>query len=208
MTMLNEARVRSLLAELGERLVGRGIEAEVYVVGGVAMMLAYDRTRVTRDIGAISVPQEEIDAEVAAMAVDHGDLDTDWLNARVLPLLPRSIDADRIEVLGAPGITVNVASARHLLAMKARSGGSDRDLDDIWVLFQILGLTDIEQVWQICSDVWGGDVIREDVQMIVADDLARRLGPGSGCAPRASGRGVEPRHPSDSPTTNRRRGRH
>ncbi len=57
-----------LLAELGERLVGRGIEAEIYVVGGAAMMLAYDRTRVTRDIDAVGVPQEEVDAEAAAMA--------------------------------------------------------------------------------------------------------------------------------------------
>ena len=34
MTNLDEIRVRSLLAELGERLSGRGIDAEIYVVGG------------------------------------------------------------------------------------------------------------------------------------------------------------------------------
>ena len=38
MTMLDESRVRALLAELGGRLVGRGIEAEIYVVGGTAML--------------------------------------------------------------------------------------------------------------------------------------------------------------------------
>ena len=110
------------------------------------------------------------------MAADHADLPTDWLNARVLPLLPRSIDADRIEVLGAPGITVNVASPRHLLAMKARAARGRRDLDDIWVLFQILGLLDVEQVWEICDQVWGGDFIRDDVQLLVSEDLGRRLG--------------------------------
>ena len=178
MTTLDEARVRALLAELGERLVGRGIEAEIYVVGGAAMMLAYDRTRVTRDIDAVGVPQEEIDIEVAAVAADHRDLDSDWLNARVLPLLPRSIDADRIEVMGALGITVNVASPRHLLAMKARSGRSDRDLDDIWVLCQVLGLTEVDEVWDICAQVWGGDFIREDVRSVITDDLNRRFGRG------------------------------
>jgi len=175
-TSLDAIRVRDLLAELGERLVGRGIEAEIYVVGGAAMMLAYDRTRVTRDIDAVGVPQEVVDAEAAAMAADRRDLPADWLNARVLPLLPRSIDADRIEVLGAPGITVNVASPRYLLAMKARSGRSDRDLDDIWVLFQILGLTDVEHVWSICDEVWGEDVVREDVRLLVSEDLRRRIG--------------------------------
>lgn len=178
MTTLDEHRVRSLLAELGERLLGRGIEAEIYVVGGAAMMLAYDRHRVTRDIDAVSIPQNDVDLEVAAMAKDHRDLPADWLNAKVLPLLPRSIDADRIEVLGAPGITVNAASPRHMLAMKARSGRSDRDLDDVWVLFQILGLTDVAQVWRICEEVWGGDFIRDDVRLVVDDDLSRRLGPG------------------------------
>lgn len=176
MTNLDEIRVRSLLAELGERLSGRGIEAEIYVVGGAAMMLAYDRTRVTRDVDAIGVPQDEIDLEVRAMASDHQDLDVDWLNAKVLPLLPRSVDADRIEVMGSPGLTVNVASPRFLLAMKARAARGRRDLEDLWVLLQILGLTSVEQVWEICSDVWGGDVIREEVRTLVTEDLARRLG--------------------------------
>ena len=58
-------RVSALLQELGERLAGRGIEGEIYVVGGAAMMLAYDRTRITRDIDAVGVPQAEIDAELA-----------------------------------------------------------------------------------------------------------------------------------------------
>jgi hypothetical protein len=176
MTALDEVRVRSLLAELGERLVGRGIEAEIYVVGGAAMMLAYDRTRVTRDIDAVGVPQEEIDIEVAAIAADHRDLDSDWLNARVLPLLPRSIDSDRIEVMGAPGITVNVASPRHLLAMKARAARGRRDLDDLWVLCQVLALTEVDQVWEICTEVWGGDFIRDDIRILVTEDLQRRMG--------------------------------
>ena len=178
MTQLDEFRVRSLLAELGERLEGRGIEAEIYVVGGAAMILAYDRTRVTRDIDAIGVPQEEIDAEARAMAADHRDLEEDWLNAKVLPLLPRTIDGERLEVMGAPGITVNVASPRHLLAMKARAARGRRDLDDIWVLCQILGITQVDEVWEICREVWGDDLIREDVRIIVSDDLRRRYGQG------------------------------
>lgn len=178
MTGLDEARVQALLAELGERLIGRGIEAEIYVVGGAAMMLAYDRTRITRDIDAVGVPQEDIDHEVRAMAADHPDLDDEWLNAGVLPLLPRSIDADRIEVMGAPGLTVNVASPRHLLAMKARAARGRRDLDDLWVLVQILGLTDVDEVWEICDEVWGEDLIREDVRLVVSDDLRLRLGRG------------------------------
>ena len=167
-------RVSALLQELGERLVGRGIEGEIYVVGGAAMMLAYDRTRITRDIDAVGVPQAEIDAEVRAMAADHRDLDPDWLNGRVLPLLPRGVDGERLQVLGGPGLTVNVASPTWMLAMKARAARADRDLDDIWVLCQVLGLRAVDEVWAICDTVWGKDMIRDDVIDLVSLDLTAR----------------------------------
>ena len=167
-------RVSALLQELGERLAGRGIEGEIYVVGGAAMMLAYDRTRITRDIDAVGVPQAEIDAEVRAMAADHRDLDPDWLNARVLPLLPRGVDGERLQVLGGPGLTVNVASPTWMLAMKARAARADRDLDDIWVLCQVLGLRAVDEVWAICDTVWGEDMIREDIIDLVSLDLTAR----------------------------------
>ena len=174
MNELNVDRVSVLLAELGERLASRGIEGEIYVVGGAAMMLAYDRTRITRDIDAVGVPQEEIDAEVRAMAADHKDLGPDWLNARVLPMLPRGVDAGRLQVLGGPGLTVNVASPKWLLAMKARAARGRRDLDDLWVLCQVLGLRTTDQVWSICDEVWGGGMIREDITDLVTTDLQAR----------------------------------
>jgi hypothetical protein len=40
----------------------------------------------------------------------------------------------------------------------------------------VLGLTDVDQVWEICTQVWGGDFIREDVRLLVTDDLTRRFG--------------------------------
>lgn len=174
MSDLNLTKVSALLSELGERLAGRGIEGEIYVVGGAAMMLAYNRDRITKDIDAVGVPQTEIDAEVRAMAKDHKELEPDWLNARVLPLLPRGADGERLQVLGGPGLTVNVASPRWLLAMKARAARDDRDLDDIWVLCQILGLRAIDEVWAICDDVWGEGMLREDVIDLVTSDLKAR----------------------------------
>lgn len=174
MSLLDEAQVMALLRELGERLDSRGIEADIYVVGGAAMMLAYDRGRITRDIDAVGVPAEEVEAEARSMSTAHRGLPEDWLNSRVLPLLPRGIDADRLQVLGGPGLTVNVASPRWMLAMKARAARGDRDLEDLWVLCQILELDDVEQVWQICDDVWGEGMIREEVRHLVTLDLQER----------------------------------
>ena len=174
MNELNIDLVNLLLQELAERLDGRGIEAEIYVVGGVAMMLAYDRTRTTQDIDAVGIPQDEIDKEVHAMATDHKDLGPDWLNARVLPLLPRKADLDRLQVMGAPGLTVNVASPKWMLAMKARAARTDRDLDDIWILCQLLNLRNVDEVWDICTEVWGEGMISEEAIATVTSDLRAR----------------------------------
>lgn len=174
MRELNVDRVSALLAELGQRLAARGVEAEIYVVGGAAMMLAYDRANMTRDIDTVGIPQEEIDAEARAMAADHRDIGPDWLNARVLPLLPRSVDADQLQLLGGPGLTVNVASPRWLLAMKARAARGRRDLEDVWVLCQILGLRSVDEVWHICDAAWGEAMIGEDITELVGEDLRGR----------------------------------
>jgi len=138
------------------------------------MMLAYERGRLTRDIDAVVVSQEQIDAEVRAMAADHRDLGPDWLNAKVLPMLPRGVDAGRLQVLGGPGLTVNVASPKWLLAMKVRAARDERDLDDLWVLCQVLGLRTTNEIWTICDHVWGAGMIREDVIDLVTVDMQVR----------------------------------
>lgn len=172
--MIDRERIVALLGELAGRLNSRGLEADLYVVGGTAMALAYDRLRVTRDIDAVGEPMAAIEAEAREMAAVHHDLPADWLSARVMPLLPRSFDADRIEALAWPGLTVNVASPRRLLAMKVRAGRYDRDLQDIWVLCQVLELVRLEQVWDIVDEVWGAGMLREDVALLVGDYLRAR----------------------------------
>jgi methylmalonyl-CoA mutase cobalamin-binding subunit len=56
MTPLDADRVRELLQELSDRLAARGVKANVFVVGGAAMALAYDDTRSTRDVDALFDP--------------------------------------------------------------------------------------------------------------------------------------------------------
>ena len=57
---------------------------------------------------------------------------------------------------------------------KARAARDDRDLDDLWVLCQVLQIRTTSEVWQICDDVWGEDMIREDVLDLVTSDLRAR----------------------------------
>ena len=77
--LLDRARVLALLAELGQRLDARGVTVEIYVVGGTAMTLAYDRMRLTRDIDATWDSAVGLEDEVAQMSARHG-LPRNWLN--------------------------------------------------------------------------------------------------------------------------------
>lgn len=49
---MTKDKIIELLTELGQRLCHKGIQGEMYVVGGAAMALAYDAGGATRDIDA------------------------------------------------------------------------------------------------------------------------------------------------------------
>jgi hypothetical protein len=50
--LLGRAELERAFTALGERLACRGVVADVFVVGGATMALAYDASRVTRDVDA------------------------------------------------------------------------------------------------------------------------------------------------------------
>jgi len=47
---VQRAEIVDLLRKLAERLDARGLEGEMYVVGGAAIALAFDERRSTRDV--------------------------------------------------------------------------------------------------------------------------------------------------------------
>jgi hypothetical protein len=172
--LLDRETVLELLRQLGARLDARGIQAEVYVVGGTAMVLAYDRTRLTRDVDAVTEQQEEVEYEARQMALGRSDLAPDWFNGRVRPMLPQVLDVDRVEAFAAPGISVSIASPRHMLAMKVRAARGERDLQDIALLCELLDLTSIVQVLAVADDVWGPGMLRADSIFVVSQGLRDR----------------------------------
>ena len=51
--LLDRAAIQDAFRRLSERLARRGVVADIYVIGGAAMTLAYDARRSTRDIDAV-----------------------------------------------------------------------------------------------------------------------------------------------------------
>jgi hypothetical protein len=54
--LMGRAELERAFTALGERLARRSVVADLFVVGGAAMALAYDADRVTWDVDAMFVP--------------------------------------------------------------------------------------------------------------------------------------------------------
>lgn len=135
--------VRALFAELSDRLAATGVAAQLFVVGGAAMALAYDRDRLTRDVDALFIPAPEVRQIAEEMSEPHG-LEPDWLNDAAKGFLPGA-DEHPQTVFESESLLVRVPSPEYLLAMKLHASRDDRDLDDAALLFNRLGYTSAQE---------------------------------------------------------------
>ncbi|MER7455866.1 hypothetical protein [Micromonospora sp. NPDC126480] len=115
--LMGRAELERAFTRLGERLVRRGVVADIFVVGGAAMALAYDAKRVTRDVDAMFVPHGVVLDEARAVADDLG-LPPWWLNEQASVYVSGKIDPGRRRVFDHPGLRVMAASPEHIFAMK------------------------------------------------------------------------------------------
>lgn len=112
----------------------------MFLVGGGAMVLAYSRERTTRDLDAVFEPKALVYEEVAKIAEEEG-LPPDWVNDAVKGLLPDQADQGEGVTFESKGISVAIASAEYLFAMKALSARQGTDGDDLVALARVIGIT-------------------------------------------------------------------
>jgi hypothetical protein len=84
---LGREDIRALLDDLSQELAARGARAELFLVGGAALAVAYDAMRATRDLDAVFIPSGVVRQAAAAIAEREG-LAEDWLNDAVKGFLP------------------------------------------------------------------------------------------------------------------------
>ena len=92
--LLTGGQIRDAFHHLAERLRRRGVSADIYVVGGAAMALAYDARRVTRDIDAVFVPHGIVIEESRKVAELLG-LPNWWLNEQASAYVASGQDIGR-----------------------------------------------------------------------------------------------------------------
>lgn len=150
--LLDRARIEDLFRRLGDRLQRRGVVGDLYVIGGAAMALAYDARRATRDIDAVFLPHGIVLDEARALAAEQG-LPPWWLNEQASAYVAPGGDPAAPTTFDHPGLRVLTASPEHLLAMRALTTRR-RDVGDLRVLVERLGLAGPDEVVAVCARVF------------------------------------------------------
>src|SRR3954447_13863728 len=136
---MDREEIVALMTALGATLSERGVDGEMYVVGGAAIALAYDPRRSTRDIDAVFEPKLAI-YEAAAEVAEQFGLPPGWLNDAVKGFLAGD-DPGASPILDVPGLRCLAASPRMLLALKVLAHRAGEDEDDVLLLADALGLS-------------------------------------------------------------------
>jgi hypothetical protein len=150
---MNREEIVAALTALAAELERRGASAEMYVVGGAAIALAFDERRATRDIDAVFEPKSVV-YEAAAVVAEQLDLPGGWLNDAVKGFLAGE-DPAAAPVLDLPGLRCLAASPETLLALKVLAHRVGEDEDDLRLLAAELGLERAEEVLAIAERTYG-----------------------------------------------------
>ena len=145
---MDRREIIEALTALANELEGRGVSAEMYVVGGAAIALAFDERRATRDIDAVFEPKAVV-YEAAAVVAEKLELPGGWLNDAV------GSDPAAAPVLDLPGLRCLAASPQTLLALKVLAHRVGEDESDVRLLAAELGLSRAEDVLGIAERTYG-----------------------------------------------------
>lgn len=174
---LNRADLLEALQELIRELRGRNVSGEIRIVGGAALALSYFERDVTQDIDVINVRGGDNGAvaEAALSVASKLDLNANWLNFEVtqvdaLPTLGKEVEWHTI--FSSEKITIQVASAEALLAMKLRANRPGRDINDIRALLALVGITNVTNAETLYESFYPGDALPDRAIRILGNLFA------------------------------------
>jgi hypothetical protein len=182
--MLDRATILGALERLAHHLHERGVEGELCLLGGTAMMLAFEARPSTKDVDAIFQPTALI-RELAQAVGRELDLPDDWLNDAAKGFLSLRHDVGTRDLPQFPGLRIVAPTAAYLLAMKCMAsriavdaGGAD-DVADIRFLLRHLGVVDVHEALDIVARYYPAERVPPRTQFLLEELLhgAGRGGP-------------------------------
>lgn len=173
---LDRGRILKLFDELSAELRFSRTRAQIYIVGGAAMSLAFSADRRTEDVDArIDTGHSRLVEAVRKVGRKHGLGDT-WLNDQATTAIPRRPDARAPVVYESPHLTVTGASAKHLLAMKLLAA-REKDRNDVAALTKHLKLGKPRDAIRIYEDLFPDEKLKPRARQLL-DWAFRTRAPG------------------------------
>jgi hypothetical protein len=159
------------LRDLVRRLRSAGQPSRIQIVRGAAIALTLNEHRsATVDVDGPVSPPDIVLAAAAAIASER-NWRSDWLNGAAAQFLPTGYGraAGWVTIYNADGVTVEVADAETLLAMKvyAAQKRGRRELEDLEVLIPAVGLTTVDEVEDLYESFYPDDELTERTAVII-----------------------------------------
>lgn len=146
---LSREDIIELLNQFCLELKESNISGIISLAGGAAIALAHNPVRqFTVDIDALLPAHPQMSRIISKIAVANG-LEFDWINGDIEEFIPFGLEDAWIFYEEIHGITVRIASAPFLLALKLTAGRPTKDYKDIEVLIDELNI----QNMQTCLDL-------------------------------------------------------
>jgi hypothetical protein len=171
---VTQEEILRALRALNDELVQQGIRGEIGIVGGAAMVLAFNAREATRDVDAVFQPSTAMRAAATRVAARLG-LPDDWLNDAAKGYMPADSQPRSI-LLDLPGLSVWLPPPQYLLAMKAIAARFDsNDAQDLRTLIQHMGLHRVEEVLEVVECFYPRNQIPPKTQFFL-EELFEELG--------------------------------
>lgn len=155
------------LKELAADLNGRGISADVFIIGGAALVLRYFDRRLTSDVDLGSMNFELIKPSAEAVANKNG-WDPDWINnaaTQFVPSLGKSVTWETL--YENQGVSFKVTTPEVMLVMKLAASRTGRDDQDIANLLAITGFTTLGELEELYEEYFPGDVLPQKAHRMI-----------------------------------------
>jgi hypothetical protein len=174
MPALTQSDIRRLFDLLNEDLAKSKTHAELFLVGGAVMCLAYGARSSTEDVDALFRPSIEV-RQAAARVATRAGLPDEWLNDGVKGFM--SMQGDFAPFLELVFLRVMVAQPAYLLAMKClamRIGAEFHDEDDIRYLLRHLDIRSYEKAVSVVCKYYPLDRFPQKTLYALAELLPKQ----------------------------------
>lgn len=180
---LSRHRIVQALNRLGHLADQEGLDLELCLYGGAALMLAYGARDATKDLDVIAKPTEVVQRLATSVAHELG-LDESWLNDQVRQFVSdlgtfASLEIQELETAARKRLKITRPSAGYLLAMKCLAGrsalpGYAGDIADIDFLIRKMALQSVDDVERQIERFYPHDTLTPRMREILEGIFAQR----------------------------------